>query len=55
MLLSICVVVFIVVYYFSCCRRDYTSPHTLRVEFGIAQEMDQYDRNFKVRQLMGQL
>jgi serine/threonine protein kinase len=32
---------------------DYTSPHTLRVEFGIAQEMDQLDRNFKVRQMLG--
>eukprot|EP00596_Hydrurales_sp_CCMP1899_P009984 CAMPEP_0119051758 /NCGR_PEP_ID=MMETSP1177-20130426/73269_1 /TAXON_ID=2985 /ORGANISM="Ochromonas sp, Strain CCMP1899" /LENGTH=615 /DNA_ID=CAMNT_0007031075 /DNA_START=237 /DNA_END=2084 /DNA_ORIENTATION=- len=33
---------------------DYTSPHTLRVEFGIAQEMDQLDRNFKVRQMLGE-
>ncbi len=33
--------------------RDFTSPHTLRVEFGLSNEMDQYDRNFKVRQIMG--
>lgn len=33
--------------------RDYTSPHTLRVEFGIAQEMEQMDRNFKVQQMLG--
>ena len=35
--------------------RDYTSPHTLRVEFGIAQEMEQMDRNFKVRQMLGEV
>ena len=35
------------------CVRDYTSPHTLRVEFGIAQEMEQMDRNFKVQQMLG--
>jgi hypothetical protein len=29
------------------------SAHTLRVEFGLANEMDQLDRNYKVRQLMG--
>jgi hypothetical protein len=33
--------------------RDYTSPQTLRVEFGIAQEMEQLDRSFKVRQMLG--
>jgi hypothetical protein len=32
---------------------DYASPKVLRVEYGIANEMEQYDRNFKVRQLMG--
>jgi len=32
---------------------DFTSTHTLRVEFGLSNEMEQYDRNFKVRQLMG--
>jgi hypothetical protein len=34
-------------------RRDFVSAHTLRVEFGLANEMDQLDRNYKVRQLMG--
>ncbi len=33
--------------------RDFVSAHTLRVEFGLANEMDQLDRNYKVRQLMG--
>lgn len=33
--------------------RDFTSPQTLRVEFGIANEMEQYDKNFKVRQVFG--
>lgn len=33
--------------------RDYTSPHTLRVEFGIAEEMNQFDCSFKVRQMLG--
>mmetsp|Transcript_7589 Transcript_7589/g.8035 ORF Transcript_7589/g.8035 Transcript_7589/m.8035 type:complete len:642 (-) Transcript_7589:200-2125(-) len=32
---------------------DFVSAHTLRVEFGLANEMDQLDRNYKVRQLMG--
>lgn len=32
---------------------DFTSTQTLRIEFGIANEMEQYDRNFKVRQIMG--
>lgn len=33
--------------------RDFVSPHTLRVEAGLSHVMDQYDKNFKVRQLMG--
>lgn len=32
---------------------DFISPQTLRIEFGLATEMAQYDRSFKVRQLMG--
>ena len=31
------------------CIRDFVSAHTLRVEFGLANEMDQLDRNYKVR------
>ena len=34
--------------------RDFISPHTLRVEFGLANEMDQLDRKFKVRQVLGE-
>lgn len=34
--------------------RDFASPQTLRIEFGLSNEMEQYDRNFKVRQLMGE-
>ena len=33
--------------------RDFTSAHTIRVESGISHVMEQYDRNFKVQQLMG--
>lgn len=33
--------------------RDYVSPHIMRVELGVTQEMEQYDTNFKVRQLLG--
>jgi hypothetical protein len=33
--------------------RDFTSSHTIRVESGISHVMEQYDRNFKVQQLMG--
>lgn len=32
---------------------DFVSPHTQRVELGVTQEMEQYDTNFKVRQLLG--
>lgn len=32
---------------------DFLSFHTLKIEFGIAHEMDQYDRSFKVRSLLG--
>ncbi len=33
--------------------RDFIARHTLRVEFGLANEMDQLDRNSKLRQVMG--
>jgi serine/threonine protein kinase len=33
---------------------DFISPNTLRIEFGLANEMDQLDRNYKVRQLLGE-
>lgn len=33
--------------------RDFTSAHTIRVESGLSHVMEQYDRNFKVQQLMG--
>jgi len=36
-------------------NRNFTSPHTLRVEVGLANEMEQYDKNFKIRQLMGEV
>lgn len=32
---------------------DYICPSTVKMEFGIANEMDQYDSNFKIRQLLG--
>lgn len=32
---------------------NFTSSQTIRVESGLAHTMDQYDRNFKVRRLMG--
>eukprot|EP01041_Mallomonas_annulata_P003194 gene3194-6305_t len=32
---------------------DFVSSSTLKMEFGIAHEMAQYDSNFKVRQLLG--
>lgn len=34
-------------------NRDFISATTLKIEFGLANEMDQHDRNFKVRQLLG--
>jgi serine/threonine protein kinase len=34
---------------------DYISPHTLKIEMGIAREMDVYDSNFKVRQVLGEI
>lgn len=34
-------------------HRNFTSPHTIRVEAGLSSMMDQYDRNFKVRRVMG--
>lgn len=33
--------------------RNFTSPQMIRVESGIAHVMEQYDRSFKVQQLMG--
>ena len=33
--------------------RDYVSDYTHRVELGVTREMEQYDKNFKVRQLLG--
>lgn len=33
--------------------RNFTSPHTLRVEVGLANEMEQFDKKFKVQQIMG--
>lgn len=33
---------------------NFASTQTLRIEFGIANEMDQYDRNFKVRRMLGE-
>jgi len=32
---------------------DFISPHTLKVEMGIASEMDAHNKNFKVKQLLG--
>jgi hypothetical protein len=32
---------------------DFVSPHTLKVEMGIAGEMEAHDTNFKVQQIMG--
>ena len=42
------------------CRRDayfqswdFVSPHTLKIEMGIANAIAGYNENFKVRQLLG--
>jgi len=32
---------------------DFVSPHTLKVEMGIAGEMEAHDTNFKVQQILG--
>ena len=32
---------------------NFTSPHTIRVEAGLSTMMEQYDRNVKIRQLIG--
>ena len=34
---------------------DFISPNTIKIEAGLAHTMDQYDKNFKVRQLMGDI
>lgn len=34
-------------------NRDFVSPYTLKKEFGLANEMNQYDANFKARKLLG--
>ena len=39
--------------YFSYIFRDFTSDHTLRVEYGLANEQEQYESNVKVQQIMG--
>lgn len=39
--------------WFDIADRDFIARHTLRVEFGLANEMDQLDRNYKLRQVMG--
>jgi hypothetical protein len=33
--------------------RNFTAPQTIRIESGISHVMEQYDRSFKVQQLMG--
>lgn len=33
--------------------RDFISPNTIKTEAGLTHMMDQYDKNFKVRQLLG--
>jgi hypothetical protein len=33
--------------------RNFTAAHSIRVEAGLSQVMDQYEQNFKVRQIMG--
>lgn len=35
--------------------RNFTSPHTIRVEAGLSSMMEQYDRNFKVRRVIGSM
>ena len=35
--------------------RNFTSPHTIRVEAGLASMMDQYDANFKVQRILGRV
>jgi serine/threonine protein kinase len=34
---------------------DFISPHTLKVEMGIANEMESHNANFKVRQMLGEV
>jgi hypothetical protein len=33
--------------------RNFTSPHTVRIESGLSHAMEQYDRNRKVQMVMG--
>lgn len=33
--------------------RNFTSAHTIRVESGLSGAMEQYDKNFKIRRIMG--
>jgi hypothetical protein len=33
--------------------RNFTSAQTIRVEAGLASVMEQYDKNFKLRRVMG--
>lgn len=34
-------------------NRNFTSPHTVRIESGLSHAMEQYDRNPKLKSLMG--
>lgn len=34
--------------------RNFTSAHSIRVETGLSNVMDQYDKNIKIRTWMGQ-
>ncbi len=38
-----------------CCDRDHISPTTLRIEFGLANEMKQYEEKCKVRKILGDI
>ena len=38
-------------YLVSC--RDFISPHILKMEYGLANEMEQYETKYKARQLLG--
>lgn len=40
-------------YYCYCCYRNFTSAHTIRVESGLSGAMEQYDKNFKIRRIIG--
>ena len=49
MFVSMIVIISIIYVYY----RDFVSPYILKMECGIANVMQQYEKNYKARQLLG--